>query len=167
MSTLRINIQEESIQADFQNGSWIINGKTVTPDLVKLNDFSWNMILEGKTYSFVLLDKDPATQSWILEVNGKRVKASVTTAMDKLLKEMGIDTQAAKKVKDLKAPMPGLIREVKVKEGDVLQAGDPVLILEAMKMENVLKAPAPAVVKSLKVQAGDKVEKNAILILFE
>jgi biotin carboxyl carrier protein len=36
-----------------------------------------------------------------------------------------------------------------------------------MKMENVLKAPAPAVVKSLKVQAGDKVEKNAILILFE
>jgi biotin carboxyl carrier protein len=87
--------------------------------------------------------------------------------MDKLLKEMGIDTQAVRKVKDLKAPMPGLIREIKVKEGDVIQAGDAVLILEAMKMENVLKAPAPAVVKSIKVQSGDKVEKNTLLILFE
>lgn len=167
MSTLWINIQEDSLQADYNNGSWTINGKSVQPDLVKINDYSWNMILEGKTYAFVLLDKDPATQSWTMEVNGKRVKASVTTAMDKLLKEMGIDTLAVKKVKDLKAPMPGLIREVKVKEGDVLLVGDAVLILEAMKMENVLKAPAPAVVKSLKVQAGDKVEKNAILILFE
>lgn len=167
MSKLWVNIDADSIELDQAKGEWSVNGKIVKPDLIKLDDYSWNMILEDKIFHCILLEADRPNKTWVIEINGKRVKASITTAMDKLLKEMGIDTQASKKVKDLKAPMPGLIREIKVKVGDTIQAGDAVLILEAMKMENVLKAPAPAVVKALKVQAGDKVEKNAILILFE
>lgn len=167
MSKLWVNIDADSIEVDQVIGAWLVNGKKVQPDWIKLDEYSWNLILDNKIFHCILLDFDSATKSWIIEINGKRVKASVTTAMDKLLKEMGIDTQAAKKLKDLKAPMPGLIREIKVNVGDTIQAGDAVLILEAMKMENVLKATAPAVVKSIKVQAGDKVEKNAILILFE
>lgn len=167
MKSLWVTIEGTSLQVDQDKGVWMVNGKAVQPDIIRLDDFSWNMILGDRTFQFILQEKDPATGKWIIEVNGKRVNALVETALDRLLKDMGMDTQAVKKVKDLKAPMPGLIREVKVKEGDVLAPGDPVLILEAMKMENVLKAPAAAVVKSLKVQAGDKVEKNAILILFE
>jgi acetyl/propionyl-CoA carboxylase alpha subunit len=167
MSKLWVNIESDSIELNQANGSWSINGKIAHPDLIRLDEYSWNMIWEGKVYHCILLDYDPVGKSWLMELNGKRVKTTLTTSMDKLLKEMGIDTQSVRKVKDLKAPMPGLIREIKVKEGDQIQAGDAVLILEAMKMENVLKAPAPVVVKSIKVQAGDKVDKNAILILFE
>lgn len=167
MSKLWINIESDSIELNQVNGAWSINGKSTQPDLIKLDDYSWNMIWEGKVFHCILLDYDPTAKSWVMELNGKRVKATLTTSMDRLLKEMGIDTQAVRKVKDLKAPMPGLIREIKVKEGDAIQAGDAVLILEAMKMENILKAPAPAVVKSIKVQSGDKVEKNTILVLFE
>ena len=60
--------------------------------------------------------------------------------------------------------MPGLILKVLVTEGQEIKKGDPVLILEAMKMENVFKAPGDAIVKTIKYKAGEAVEKGAILV---
>jgi biotin carboxyl carrier protein len=62
--------------------------------------------------------------------------------------------------------MPGLIIDLKVKDGDQVKAGDPLLILEAMKMENIIKSPGDATVKSVKVRMGEGVEKNQVLIEF-
>ena len=72
----------------------------------------------------------------------------------------------ASKVKDVKAPMPGLILDIKVRPGQEVKKGDPILILEAMKMENILKSPGDGVVKEIKVQTRQNVEKNQVLILF-
>ena len=57
----------------------------------------------------------------------------------------------------LAAPMPGVILEVHVKAGDALKRGDPVLVLEAMKMRNTIRAPHPGVVTSVEVEAGQPV----------
>ena len=84
---------------------------------------------------------------------------------DDLLKSLGIDAGATKKINDIKAPMPGLVLKVLVKDGDVIKKGDNILVLEAMKMENSIKAPADATIKSVKIIAGDKVEKNQVMIL--
>ena len=62
--------------------------------------------------------------------------------------------------------MPGLILDLKVKPGDEVKKGDIVLILEAMKMENIIKSPGDGLVKSVKVKLKDSVEKNQILIQF-
>ena len=62
--------------------------------------------------------------------------------------------------------MPGLVIDLKVKAGDVVKAGDPLLILEAMKMENILKAAGDATVKNVTVKKGDSVEKGQVLIGF-
>ncbi|HNH66215.1 MAG TPA: biotin/lipoyl-binding protein, partial [Bacteroidia bacterium] len=70
----------------------------------------------------------------------------------------------AQKVNDLKAPMPGLVLDILVSEGQTIQKGDSLLVLEAMKMENNLKAINDAVVKKINVSKGDKVEKNTVLI---
>ena len=70
-------------------------------------------------------------------------------------------------VNDIKAPMPGLILEVNVKEGDEVKEGDYLLVLEAMKMENALTAPRDAVIKSISVEKGQTVEKNQLLIEME
>jgi biotin carboxyl carrier protein len=59
-----------------------------------------------------------------------------------------------------------LIIDMKVQPGDTVKVGDPLLILEAMKMENMLKSPGDGVVKSVKVKKGDTVEKNQVLIEF-
>jgi biotin carboxyl carrier protein len=63
--------------------------------------------------------------------------------------------------------MPGLVKSVLVQVGQTVEAGEPLIILEAMKMENVLKAPVQVTVRQIKVAAGDKVDKNSIMMLFE
>jgi biotin carboxyl carrier protein len=85
---------------------------------------------------------------------------------DLLLEKMGFNNSAILEVKDIKAPMPGLIIDIKVEEGIVVKKGDPLIILEAMKMENIIKSPGEGVVKKIQVKKGDSVEKNQILIQF-
>ena len=62
--------------------------------------------------------------------------------------------------------MPGLILEIKVQPGQEVKKGDPIMILEAMKMENILKSPGDGVVREIKVAVKQNVEKNQVLILF-
>ena len=69
--------------------------------------------------------------------------------------------------KTLKAPMPGLILEIKVQAGDKVAKGSPLLIVEAMKMENVVKAPADVVIKTVHTEKGASVERNDRLLEFE
>ena len=63
--------------------------------------------------------------------------------------------------------MPGLVVRVQIEPGEKVAAGDPLVVLEAMKMENELKAGAPGVVKSVRVAPGEAVEKGQVLVEFE
>ena len=65
---------------------------------------------------------------------------------------------------ELRAPMPGLLLNVLVSEGDTVKKGDVIFILEAMKMENALKAMQDGIVKEICVKKGQTVEKNQLLI---
>jgi biotin carboxyl carrier protein len=70
-------------------------------------------------------------------------------------------------VSEIKAPMPGLVLNIMVQEGDEVKKGDNLMILEAMKMENSIKSPIDGTVKNLKVATGDKLEKNQVMITFK
>jgi biotin carboxyl carrier protein len=87
--------------------------------------------------------------------------------VDLLLERLGMKNVGVKKVNNLKAPMPGLISKLLVKEGDEIKQGEPLLVLEAMKMENVFKAVADVKIKAIKVSEKQAVEKGAELITFE
>ena len=87
--------------------------------------------------------------------------------LDQLIKEMGFEIGASKQVNTIKAPMPGLILEVSVKEGQEVQENDPLLILEAMKMENSIVSPRSGKIKSVSAIQGAAVEKGQLLIEFE
>ena len=67
---------------------------------------------------------------------------------------------------DLRAPMPGLVVKVLVEDGQEVQAGDGLVIVEAMKMENELRAEGDGVVASVRVQPGDTVDRDELLIEF-
>ena len=84
-----------------------------------------------------------------------------------LIKEMGFEVGASKQVNAIKAPMPGLILEISVEVGQEVKENDPLLILEAMKMENSILSPRDGVIKSVAMTKGAAVEKGALLIEFE
>ncbi|WP_431107290.1 acetyl-CoA carboxylase biotin carboxyl carrier protein subunit [Winogradskyella poriferorum] len=118
---------------------------------IKANIFSSNF--NKKTYS--------------VKVNNNTYNVVLNDALDQQIAALGFEIGASKKVNDIKAPMPGLILEINVKEAQEVKEDDPILILEAMKMENVINSPRDGVIKSIKVNQGDTVEKNALLIEFE
>ncbi len=101
-----------------------------------------------------------------VKVNGRVFPVTLRDRFDLLLEEMGIQATAGSRVNHVRAPMPGLIVDLRVKDGDTVKAGDTLLILEAMKMENAIKAPGDATVKAVKVTKGEGVKKNQVLIEF-
>jgi biotin carboxyl carrier protein len=84
--------------------------------------------------------------------------------LDLVLDKMGIKRSAEVVSKNIKAPMPGKVLEVLAKVGDKIMKGDNVLILEAMKMENVIKAEMDCIIKKIHIAKLENVEKNQILI---
>jgi len=97
-------------------------------------------------------------------INGSTYEFDLKDSHDLLVDRMGLANVGEKKITDIKSPMPGLILEIAVKEGDAFAAGDTLLILEAMKMENVIKAEADGVVKAILKKKSDAVEKGEIII---
>jgi biotin carboxyl carrier protein len=77
-----------------------------------------------------------------------------------------MDSLAVSKILQIKAPMPGLVLSVLVTEGDEVKKGDNLLVLEAMKMENMIKSPTDGIIKKIEIKQGNKVEKNELLISF-
>ena len=92
---------------------------------------------------------------------------AISGALDELIKSMGIERGRTKVVNAIKAPMPGLILEINVSVGQEVKENDPLLILEAMKMENCFLSPRDGIIKSIAVEKGNAVEKGQLLIEFE
>ncbi len=105
-------------------------------------------------------------KSLLLRINSKRVQVKLKDKFDELLHNLGLDEINQKKVNDIKAPMPGMVLSVLVKDGDAVKKGDAILVLEAMKMENILKSPSDGTIKKIAVSKGTAVEKNQLLVQF-
>lgn len=100
-------------------------------------------------------------------INGTYFETTVKDEQDLLLERLGFHSGTAASAGSLNAPMPGKILELLIADGETVEEGQPVLILEAMKMENELKSPSNGVVSKLHIQQGDNVEKNQLLIDIE
>lgn len=155
--TFEINPEGETIR---------VNGEAFAWDITQLRDGYFHIIRNQKSYKAELVKADAATKTFTWKINGRNYTVSVKDKFDLLLEKLGMSQTAAHKVNSIKAPMPGLVIDLKVKAGDVVKQGDPLLILEAMKMENILKSPGDGEVKSIKIKKGDSVEKNQVLIEF-
>lgn len=142
----------------------LLNEEAVNLDLKEIRPGSYHLLYKGQSFEIEVLQSDRNGKKHQFTINGKKVDAELYDRFDALLKELGMDAGAAQKVGDLKAPMPGLVVDIPVKEGDTVKKGDTLLILEAMKMENALKAVGDAVVKKVAVKKGQAVEKNTLLV---
>ena len=128
---------------------------------------SFHVLKKNVSYRCMLMKKDESGKNMVISVNDTEYAINIKDKYDILLEQLGMSDMAVKKMKDIKAPMPGLVLDIKVIAGDVLEEGDTILVLEAMKMENMLKSPGTGTVKAIKVNQGEAVEKGQILIEVE
>ncbi|MBL7942281.1 MAG: acetyl-CoA carboxylase biotin carboxyl carrier protein subunit, partial [Flavobacteriales bacterium] len=101
-----------------------------------------------------------------LVLNGKPFRVSLQDKYDELLRSLGMENTGSARAGQVKAPMPGMVLDILVSEGQEVEKDTPLVILEAMKMENVIKSPAAGKVKSIPAVKSKPVEKNSILIEF-
>ncbi len=124
----------------------------------------FHLIRDDKSYAIKVVSADKLKKEVVLSVNGTTHTVSLADKYDLLVKKMGLNVASSAKMNEVKAPMPGLVLGLKVKAGDSFEKGDALLVLEAMKMENVIKATGEGTVKSIAVVEGDAVEKGQLLI---
>ncbi|MBW2961472.1 acetyl-CoA carboxylase biotin carboxyl carrier protein subunit [Mesonia aestuariivivens] len=136
-------------------------------DIQPLPNKTYHLLKDHQSFKAEIIKSDFLNRKYTVKINSNHYEIDIASQLDLLIKEMGLLLGNAQKVNDIKAPMPGLILEINVKEGDTVKEGDYLLVLEAMKMENALTAPRDAIIKSISIEKGQTVEKNQLLIEME
>ncbi len=140
-----------------------VDGTGVEVDLSRLEGGpTWSLALDGASHRFTA--RRVGRETWDLHVRGRRLRADVVDERTRVIREMTGSASASLGPKPIKAPMPGMVVKVEVQEGDTVTAGQGVVIVEAMKMENELKADADARVVKVHVGEGQAVEKDQLLV---
>ncbi len=166
---LKVDVNNKRVHAiafdDLTNGT--IDGEPFAWDIIEVKNGSFHVIKEHTSYNVEVIKADTIKKSFLIRVNGNNYHLHVSDQFDELLKKLGFDNLDAKKINEIKTPMPGMVSDIRVKIGDVVKKGDPLLVLEAMKMENIIKSTTDGIVKKINVTKGLAVEKNQVLICFE
>lgn len=136
-------------------------------DAVSVEKDKFHILKSYTPYQAEIIATDFINKTYTVKVNNSVYTVTIANALDQLIKEMGFEVGASKQVNAIKAPMPGLILEIAVEAGQEVKENDPLLILEAMKMENSILSPRDGVIKSVAMTKGAAVEKGALLIEFE
>ena len=143
-----------------------INGKDVEISANKLGDSRSIMLMNGLSFEVdVRSDGYDAEKS--VFVLGQEIPVEIENYNLAQLKKTAGMSSVSKMETTLRAPMPGMILDVKVARGDVVKKGDPLVIIEAMKMENIIKATGDGTIKAISVTAGKSVEKDDTILEFE
>ncbi|MEE9372305.1 MAG: biotin/lipoyl-containing protein [Saprospiraceae bacterium] len=136
-------------------------------DIHKINADQYHVLESATSYDVRIENENRATKYYGITVNGNYYKITIQDEYDQLISQMGLNSTNDQKVADITAPMPGLILDIMVNDGDQITKGSPLLILEAMKMENVIKAVGDGVIKKIISQKGEAVNKGQIIIEME
>lgn len=160
------------VDVNEQRNSWKLSlqeeGKEWIHYDISKNDYKQaeqyiSFLFEGKSYLIDVISQD--TEYTVFTRNSFRAIKVFNDEMllhESLKKGGGFGGDA-----ELKAGMPGKIIEIFAKEGEIVKANKPLLIMEAMKMENEMRATRDVKIKEIKVKQGDSVESGAVLITFE
>ena len=141
-----------------------LNDKPVKGSFIKINPYQFHLIYNNNSYNIDLMKMNRDEKTITIKVNSAKFHLQLKDKYDELLHSLGLDNLSVKKVSDVKAPMPGMVLSVLVQEGLAVKKGDALIILEAMKMENILKSPSDGIIKKIIANKGKAVEKNEILI---
>lgn len=169
MLVFKLNKMNKSYTVKVNNSSEIaITDKEISSlDSIKTSASKFHVLQNNTSFKAEITEAHFDEKSYQVKINNNTYNINILNDLDVLIKQMGFEIGATKMVNDIKAPMPGLILEINVEVGQEVKEDDALLILEAMKMENVLNSPRDGIIKSIAIAKSDAVEKNQLLIEFE
>ncbi|MEY3844635.1 MAG: hypothetical protein RL293_1057 [Bacteroidota bacterium] len=151
--------------------NWIFDGKDVATAggaAITWHDHRFfDITHNGVVFHGEIMTDDSENRALTVKINHRVFQVKRKGELDEIIASLGFDKPKIRKLKELAAPMPGRVTSIHIELGQAIQPGDPILSLEAMKMENVLKAEGIGVVSAINIQQGDVVEKGAVLVSFE
>lgn len=143
-----INNTEFDVEKSDDRLTYMVNNKLIDADIQPLGNNTFHILWHNKGYRAEVMTIDHTEKMVTMKINNQQLEVKLSDRFDVLLHEMGLDKLVTKKYLDIKAPMPGLVVKVLVEKGMQVNEGDSLLILEAMKMENIIKAASTATVTS-------------------
>jgi len=167
MYKVNIKVSENFFDIDFKEGDLLINNDSLSIDIEKIKDNHYHVIHKYKSFSVEIITINRTKKEVQISINGKTTIIQIKDDMDLLLDKMGMSSASLNKVANIKSPMPGLVLAIKTSVGESVEKGTPLLILEAMKMENIIKSPGKGIVKAINIKQGQAVEKNEVLLEME
>jgi biotin carboxyl carrier protein len=161
-----VTLGDRTLEVDLTGAVPLVDGAPMPAELVTVPDSPLrHLLVEGRSVALVA-EPGERRGRWHLTLGAERLHADVVDERTRAIREMtGAGAEAAEKT--VSAPMPGLVVRVEVEVGQAVRAGQGVVIVEAMKMENELKAPSDGVVARVEVAPGQTVEKGAVLLVLE
>ena len=162
-----VTVNKEKFNVEKRSDGLFVNGEVLDCDLRQTDEHTYHLLKGSMSYVLEMVHVDTENKSLVVKLNNNLARVVIRDRFDLLLEKLGMNAAHINPLGNIKAPMPGLILEINVKAGDIIKKGDPVLILEAMKMENVLKSSGDGEIKEVLVNPGSSVEKNQVLIIFK
>ncbi len=165
MSEFIVTINGLKKKVMLEGNTAFVDGREYNFELQKLN--SDLFLLKAENRLFEIYSKKINEEKYSVTVNGRCFELLIRTSLqEKAARLIELKTESNHH-SEIKSPMPGLILKVKKKSGEKVEAGEPVLILEAMKMENELRSPSGGKIREIFVKEGIAVEKGAVLFIVD
>jgi acetyl/propionyl-CoA carboxylase alpha subunit len=140
----------------------ILDGKSYEVDFDDIsNQPIYSLLVDGKSYEAYVY---PINGSWQVLLHGRSYPVLVEGEMERRMRISSAGVVSDRAEFYLKAPMPGLVISVRVNEGQEVQKGDVLVVLESMKMQNELKSPRAGLISRLRVHPGDSVEQHETML---
>lgn len=143
------------------DGSLLVNGQKREADFRELGPSQYSILSENISHELTIEERDGSVE---VLMRGRLYTTKVLDERAQLLASRGGGAAADTGQVTIKSPMPGLIVAVKVEVGQEVTAGQTIVILESMKMQNELKSPRDGVVQTVQAEAGQSVEQNKALV---
>ena len=162
-----VTVGDRVVEVDLSGPQPVVDGTPVEAQLAALPGTDVrSLLVDGRSYAITARAGEKRGR-WEVAVGGERFSVEAVDERTRAIREMTGGEGADLADKTVVAPMPGLVVKIEVEVGQAVRAGQGVVVVEAMKMENELKAPADGVVAKILVQERQTVDKGATLIVLE
>ena len=140
----------------------LVNGQRMVIDFRSVVGQSvYSLIVNGRSYEALV---QPTEEGLEVLLHGQLFQVSIEDERQRRLRQSTGSVTVRRGEFHLKAPMPGLIVTVHVRDGQEVKKGDRMIVLESMKMQNEISSPTDGTVRTLRIKPGDNVDQNQVLL---